>query len=73
MNVTKGNIAILNEKRSNDIHLIETLNNRLKTTEIKHEERETDTRNRSEKIERMERSPIYGRLNLEKLHNRKYF
>lgn len=133
MNVTKGNIAILNEKRSNDIHLIETLNNRLKTTEIKHEERETDTRNRSEKIEReytnlkndlqsaqlqidrlrkkleereieidklrfsnfsifkknkkykqifyrnillilgMERSPIYGKLNLEKLHNRKYF
>ncbi|XP_028525754.2 hyaluronan mediated motility receptor isoform X1 [Apis cerana] len=52
LNITKGNIAILNEKRSHDIHLIETLNNRLKTTEIKHEERETDTRNRSEKIER---------------------
>ncbi|XP_017765972.1 PREDICTED: spindle pole body component 110 [Eufriesea mexicana] len=52
LNIAKGNIAILNEKRSHDNHLIETLNNRLKITEIKHEEREVDMRNRTEKIER---------------------
>lgn len=51
MNATKGNIAILNEKRSHDDRLIETLNNRLKVAEIKHQERETDMRNREEKIE----------------------
>ncbi|XP_026667187.1 coiled-coil domain-containing protein 13-like [Ceratina calcarata] len=52
LNVVKGNIVILNEKRSHDDHLIETLNNRLKTTEIKHQEREVDIRNREERIER---------------------
>ncbi|XP_071861175.1 uncharacterized protein [Bombus fervidus] len=52
LNVAKGNIAILNEKRSHDNHLIETLNNRLKTIEMKHEEREIDMKNRAEKFER---------------------
>ncbi|XP_012141652.1 uncharacterized protein LOC100882920 isoform X2 [Megachile rotundata] len=51
LNAAKGNIAILNEKRSHDDRLIETLNNRLKIAEIKHQEREADMRNREEKIE----------------------
>ncbi|CAL7946262.1 unnamed protein product [Xylocopa violacea] len=52
LNIAKGNIAILNEKRSHDDHLIETFNNRLKTAEMKHQEREMEMRNREEKIER---------------------
>ncbi|XP_076751980.1 coiled-coil domain-containing protein 13 [Xylocopa sonorina] len=52
LNISKGNIAILNEKRSHDDHLIETFNNRLKTVEMKHQEREMEMRNREEKMER---------------------
>ncbi|XP_054005464.1 uncharacterized protein LOC128890720 [Hylaeus anthracinus] len=52
LNVMKGNIAVLNEKRSHDDHLIETLSNRLKTMEMKHQDREIDMKNKEEKSER---------------------
>ncbi|KOC68310.1 Coiled-coil domain-containing protein 13 [Habropoda laboriosa] len=52
LNVARGNIAILNEKRFHDDHLIETLGNRLKTAETKHQEREVEMKNKEERIER---------------------
>ncbi|XP_076668040.1 coiled-coil domain-containing protein 13 [Andrena cerasifolii] len=52
LNVTRGNVAVLNEKRSHDDHLIETLNGRLKIMELKQQEREADTRNREERSKR---------------------
>ncbi|CAK9830986.1 Coiled-coil domain-containing protein 13 [Anthophora retusa] len=52
LNVARGNIAILKEKRTHDDHLIETLGSRLKTAEMKHQEREVDMKNREERMER---------------------
>ncbi|CAK9800056.1 Coiled-coil domain-containing protein 13 [Anthophora plagiata] len=52
LNVARGNIAMLKEKRSHDDHLIETLGSRLKAAEMKHQEREVETKNREERIER---------------------
>ncbi|XP_076635480.1 coiled-coil domain-containing protein 13 [Colletes latitarsis] len=52
LNLMKGNLTVLNEKRTHDDHLIETLSNRLKTMEIKHQERETDIKSKEETNER---------------------
>ncbi|XP_043256883.1 coiled-coil domain-containing protein 13-like [Colletes gigas] len=52
LNLMKGNLSVLNEKRTHDDHLIETLSNRLKTMEMKHQEREMDIKSKEETNER---------------------
>ncbi|XP_032664783.1 coiled-coil domain-containing protein 13-like [Odontomachus brunneus] len=52
LNVARGNIAMLNEKRSHDDRLIEALNRRLKIAEAKYQEYKVEVQNKEHKIER---------------------
>ncbi|XP_067205747.1 coiled-coil domain-containing protein 13 isoform X2 [Linepithema humile] len=67
LSVVKGNIVMLNEKRSHDDRLIDALNGRLKMAEERHQEREIEVQNREHKIER-ESMNIKNELRATQLH-----
>ncbi|XP_072751070.1 coiled-coil domain-containing protein 13 [Anoplolepis gracilipes] len=67
LNIAKGNIAILNEKRSHDDRLIDALNERLKIVEARYQECEIEVQNKEHKIER-ENANIKNELRATQLH-----
>ncbi|KAL6439018.1 hypothetical protein ACFW04_003786 [Cataglyphis niger] len=67
LNIAKGNIAMLNEKRSHDDRLIDALNERLKIIEARYQEREIEVQNKEHKIER-ENVNIKNELRATQLH-----
>ncbi|KAL6267308.1 hypothetical protein P5V15_000383 [Pogonomyrmex californicus] len=67
LSIAKGNITMLNEKRSHDDRLVDVLNGRLKISEARYQEREVEVQNREHKIER-ESANIKNELRATQLH-----
>ncbi|XP_011630105.1 coiled-coil domain-containing protein 13-like [Pogonomyrmex barbatus] len=67
LSIAKGNITMLNEKRSHDDRLVDALNGRLKISEARYQEREVEVQNREHKIER-ESANIKNELRATQLH-----
>ncbi|XP_011869714.1 PREDICTED: coiled-coil domain-containing protein 13 [Vollenhovia emeryi] len=67
LNIAKGNIVMLNEKKSHDNRLIDTLNARLKISEARYQDQEMEVQSREYKIER-ENANIKNELRAAQLH-----